>query len=106
MVTVCKADPILNEDGSETGLWHLAGEFCPEDQLHQICLVQFDRTPVGDAVAADNAYLYSNTESLGVCTVHTAPPEPEPELPPVVDPFDPSTWFPSTDPTQPSQDLP
>lgn len=106
VVTVCKADPILNEDGSETGLWHLAGEFCPEDQLHQICLVQFDRTPVGDAVAADNAYLYSNTESLGVCTVHTAPPEPEPELPPVVDPFDPSTWFPSTDPTQPSQDLP
>ena len=106
VVTVCKADPILNEDGSETGLWHLAGEFCPEDQLHQICLVQFDRTPVGDAVAADNAYLYSNAESLGVCTVHTAPPEPEPELPPVVDPFDPSTWFPSTDPTQPSQDLP
>ncbi len=104
VVTVCKADPILNEDGSETGLWHLAGEFCPEDQLHQICLVQFDRTPVGDAVAADNAYLYSNAESLGVCTVHTAPPEPE--LPPVVDPFDPSTWFPSTDPTQPSQDLP
>ena len=106
VVTVCKADPILNEDGSETGLWHLAGEFCPEDQFHQICLVQFDRTPVGDAVAADNAYLYSNAESLGVCTVHTAPPEPEPELPPVVDPFDPSTWFPSTDPTQPSQDLP
>ena len=106
VVTVCKADPILNEDGSETGLWHLAGEFCPEDQLHQICLVQFDRTPVGNAVAADNAYLYSNAESLGVCTVHTAPPEPEPELPPVVDPFDPSTWFPSTDPTQPSQDLP
>ena len=106
VVTLCKADPILNEDGSETGLWHLAGEFCPEDQLHQICLVQFDRTPVGDAVAADNAYLYSNAESLGVCTVHTAPPEPEPELPPVVDPFDPSTWFPSTDPTQPSQDLP
>ena len=104
VVTVCKADPILNEDGSETGLWHLAGEFCPEDQFHQICLVQFDRTPVGDAVAADNAYLYSNAESLGVCTVHTAPPEPE--LPPVVDPFDPSTWFPSTDPTQPSQDLP
>ena len=83
VVTVCKADPILNEDGSETGLWHLAGEFCPEDQLHQICLVQFDRTPVGNAVAADNAYLYSNAESLGVCTVHTAPPEPEPELPPV-----------------------
>ncbi len=106
VVTVCKVDPILNEDGSETGLWHLAGEFCPEDQFHQICLVQFDRTPVGDAVAADNAYLYSNAESLGVCTVHTAPPEPEPELPPVVDPFDPSTWFPSTDPTQPSQDLP
>ena len=106
VVTLCKADPILNEDGSETGLWHLAGEFCPEDQFHQICLVQFDRTPVGDAVAADNAYLYSNAESLGVCTVHTAPPEPEPELPPVVDPFDPSTWFPSTDPTQPSQDLP
>lgn len=106
VVTLCKADPILNEDGSETGLWHLAGEFCPEDQLHQICLVQFDRTPVGNAVAADNAYLYSNAESLGVCTVHTAPPEPEPELPPVVDPFDPSTWFPSTDPTQPSQDLP
>ena len=97
VVTVCKADPILNEDGSETGLWHLAGEFCPEDQFHQICLVQFDRTPVGDAVAADNAYLYSNAESLGVCTVHTAPPEPEPELPPV-DPEDPDA------PVQPDPD--
>lgn len=97
VVTVCKADPILNEDGSETGLWHLAGEFCPEDQLHQICLVQFDRTPVGVAVAADNAYLYSNAESLGVCTVHTAPPEPEPELPPV-DPEDPDA------PVQPDPD--
>ena len=97
VVTVCKADPILNEDGSETGLWHLAGEFCPEDQLHQICLVQFDRTPVGNAVAADNAYLYSNAESLGVCTVHTAPPEPEPELPPV-DPEDPDA------PVQPDPD--
>ena len=97
VVTLCKADPILNEDGSETGLWHLAGDFCPEDQLHQICLVQFDRTPVGDAVAADNAYLYSNAESLGVCTVHTAPPEPEPELPPV-DPEDPDA------PVQPDPD--
>ena len=97
VVTVCKADPILNEDGSETRLWHLAGEFCPEDQLHQICLVQFDRTPVGNAVAADNAYLYSNAESLGVCTVHTAPPEPEPELPPV-DPEDPDA------PVQPDPD--
>ena len=81
VVTMCKASPILAADGSETGLWHLAGEYCPEDQLVQFSLVQYDRTPVGNAVAGDNAYLYSTIEAEGSCTVHTTAPIPDPEVP-------------------------
>ena len=81
VVTMCKASPILAADGSETGLWHLAGEYCPEDQLVQFSLVQYDRTPVGNAVAGDNAYLYSTIEAKGSCTVHTTAPIPDPEVP-------------------------
>lgn len=77
VVTLCKGDPILNEDGSETGTWHIANEYCPADQLMQVCLAQYDRTPIGSAVAADQAYLYSTIEAAGTCTMHSAPAVPD-----------------------------
>lgn len=80
VVTVCLDDPILDADGNPTGLYHIAGPYCPEESLKQICLPDFERTQIGTATAADNMYRKSVVESYGICTVHTAPPvvaEPE-----------------------------
>ena len=92
---VCIDDPILDENGQPTGLYHLAGEFCPEESRQFISLLNYTREGVSASVAVtDNAYTVSHITALGTCTVHTtAQPEP-PEVTerPEIDPFDPSTW--------------
>lgn len=98
VVTVCTDCPILDANGNETGLYHIAGPYCPVESQKQICLPNYDRNQVGSATAQDNMYRLSVVESYGTCTVHTTPavvdPDPtDPEQP--VDPTDP------TDPTNP-----
>ncbi len=94
-VQVCTDCPILNEDGTETGLYHLAGEFCPEESIITVSLLNYERESVGGAVAEDNIYLLSYTEAAGPCTTHTevTPPAYDPST---FNPLDPNTW--PTDP--------
>ena len=103
LVTVCLDCPILNDDGSETGLYHIAGPYCPEESLQQICLPDYEREQVGTAVADDNLYRKSVVESYGTCTVHTQAPV-EPEVP--VDPNNPTDPADPEDPNSPDSSNP
>ncbi len=94
VVTVCTECPVLKEDGSSTGLYHLAGEFCPEESKQQVCLPSFGREQLGSAVAGDAQWDYEAAIAHGPCTLHTEAP------PPVVDPTDPNNPIPY-DPTDP-----
>lgn len=107
MAEVCTTDPILNENGEQTGRYHLAGEFCPEVEVGSdgadtkgkisISVLDLRREYVGGVIPEDNAYLLSALESAGVCTVHTEEIEVEPQ------PYDPSNFSiidPSTWPTR------
>ena len=79
---ICLDDPILDAEGKETGKYHLAGEYCPEESVKEICLLDYNRESVGGATAKDNAYLFTGTEGMETCTVHTG----------MINPFDPETW--------------
>lgn len=92
---VCVDDPVLDENGQPTGLYHLAGEFCPEESRQLVSLLDYTREGVSASVAVqDNAYTLSHMTALGTCTVHTTEQEAPPEetVRPEIDPFDPSTW--------------
>ncbi len=97
VVTVCKDSPILDSDGNPTGLYHIAGPYCPQESLMQMCLPDYDREQIGTATAEDNMYRKSVVEFYGPCTVHTAPPV-------VVEPENPGTEHPGgpTDPNDPN----
>ena len=106
VITVCTDSPILKDDGSETGLYHIAGPYCPAESLKEICLPNYEREQIGTAVAQDEIYRLSAVEAYGPCTVHTEAPVVEP--PEIVDPPDPydpmNPWAPvdPVDPTDPS----
>ena len=100
VVTVCLDDPILDADGNETGLYHEAGPYCPEESLKQVCYPDYNRESVAGAVARDEEYRYSTVMAAGPCTVHTEPEvvEPDPNDPNMtLDPNDPN----HTDPNDP-----
>ena len=125
VVTVCLDSPVLKEDGTPTGLYHLAGEFCPEESRQEVCLPNFNREQIGSAVAGDSGWDFA-AAGLEACTVHTEeqPPVEDPVNPddpvipgipdfpitdypipggPVTDPVDPPGL---TDPTDPGPDVP
>ena len=103
VVTVCVDCPILDADGNATGLYHIAGPYCPEESLVQMCLPDYEREAVGSAVAQDDIYRKSVVEGYGLCTVHTEPAvvEPDPDQP--IDPTDPDDPNAPTDPSDPNQ---
>ena len=80
VITICLDSPIRNEDGSSTGLYHQAGEFCPEESRKEVCLPNFNREQVGSAVAGDANWDFASASDHGMCTVHTEarPPEEPP----------------------------
>ena len=92
VVSVCVDDPVLDEDGEPTGLYHEAGPYCPEESIQQVCLPDYEREPVGGVVAGDEKYRYAHLEEYGLCTVHAEEPEPEP------DPNDPNLNLDPNDP--------
>lgn len=104
MAEICTADPILNEDGTPTGRYHLAGEFCPEvsvapdgtDTLGRIsvAVLNLEREYVGNVSPEDNIYLLSAMEEAGTCQIHSTeiPEDPEPYDPSVFDITNPATW--------------
>ena len=77
-VRICTDSPILKADGTPTGYYRLAGEFCPEESVKTVTLVDYERelaTPnvsVGDQMALLNTYQTQET-----CDVHTAEPPPK-----------------------------
>jgi penicillin-binding protein 1A len=74
LVSVCTDSPILDSDGDPTGLYHIAGPYCPEDSLTRMCLPDYVREHIGTATAQDERYRKSVVESYGTCTVHTEAP--------------------------------
>ena len=95
VVTVCTDCPVLNEDGTETGLYYLAGEFCPEESKKEICLPNYGREQIGSAVAGDGQWDYAAATAVGTCTLHTS------EYVPPVDPNNPFDPFNPFDPNNP-----
>jgi len=85
---VCMDSPVLDEEGNETGFYHLAGEFCPEESKKEVAYLNYDRQDIGGAVTADTPYLYLSVETTEPCDVHTEETMDDPEI----DIFDPSTW--------------
>jgi penicillin-binding protein 1A len=90
VVTVCKDSPVLNAEGVATGLYHLAGEYCPEESRMTVNALDYARQAVGSAVAADEQYTLGHAQAQGACTVHTTPPVTQPEFPELIDPDDPN----------------
>ena len=89
-VTICLDDPVLDENEQPTGMYHLAGQFCPEESKKEVNLLSYDRQDVGGAVANDSEYLCIAAENMESCTVHTD--SFLGGLFPGFDPLDPSTW--------------
>jgi len=98
VVKVCLDCPILKEDGSETGMYHIAGPYCPEESQKEMCLPDYVRERIGTAVAQDELYRKSVVESYGPCTIHT---ESVVEPPPTVEPGGPDSSGHPTDPEDP-----
>lgn len=104
MVTVCTADPILNEAGEPTGRFHLAGEFCPDSTVGpdgsetagrvSVAVLALEREYVGGVYPEDNGYVLSALEEAGTCQVHSTaiPIEPTPYDPSSFDITNPATW--------------
>ncbi len=89
-ITVCTEDPILDASGNPTGLYYMAGEFCPEESCKTVYMVNYDRQLPIQVPVSDSMYLMSYYEGLErtECSVHLTPPETED---PDVDPDDPNT---------------
>ena len=95
VITVCVDSHILDANGKETGMYHLAGEYCPEESKKQVSMLDYTRKNIGGATTRDSVFLLSNAKGLETCAVHTAPPVVEPEIPQIpegFDPTDPNTW--------------
>ena len=79
-VKVCTDSPILKADGSPTGLYHLAGEFCPEESVKEITMVDYQRELANSSVSVGDQYallsFYDNLSDPN-CDVHTTEPPPE-----------------------------
>jgi len=90
-LTVCKDCPVLDAEGTPTGLYRLAGDYCPEQSLMKVNLLDYSRQAVGSAVASDEKYTLSHTQIQGTCDIHTTPPVVEPSFPGnLIDPDDPN----------------
>ena len=100
-VEVCTGSAaLLRYDGKESGVYHLAGEHCPEESVITIGMLDHTRLYVDDKVVPrDDVYLYQNLllmENGGLCDVHLAPYDPS-----IFDPLLPETYPPAGDPDYP-----
>lgn len=67
-VEVCtESTAILRYDGKDSGVYHLAGEHCPEESRKVIGLLEHERIRVLDTVTTrDDVYLKSYLDTLGI----------------------------------------
>ena len=90
VVTICVDDPVLDEEGNQTGLYHEAGPTCLEASLRQVCYPDYERASVAGVVAADEQYRYATAIQIGLCTVHGGETPLDPDDPNMtLDPDDP-----------------
>ena len=104
VIKVCVDSPIFKEDGSESGAYHKAGPYCPEESLKEICYPDYEREQIGSAAAKDAGWRFGAAADLAECDVHTEEPvqEPDPNDPEnPVGPLDPSNPGGVTDPNAP-----
>lgn len=84
-VQVCIDSPITDANGAPTGRYHKAGEFCPEESIRTVYMVDHVRELADPSVSVRDAdALLSWYDSLGDaqgCHVHTGIPEPTPPEP-------------------------
>ena len=77
-VQICMDSPILKADGTPTGYYHKAGEFCPEESVKTVTVVDYDRQLAAPNVSVgDQMALLSSFEKVEVCDVHTTEPPPD-----------------------------
>ena len=120
-VQICTDSPIMNYYGNPSGYYRLAGEFCPEESVKTVTLVDYQRELATASVwVGDQWALLSSYQGTGfsTCDVHTtAPPDEDDEPiepdeptesdpPPVVTPpyVTPSTTPPVSESDQPPDD--
>ena len=107
-VEICMDSPILDGNGEATSRYHLAGEFCPEESVRTIYMVEYERelaTPnlhIGDANALVSWY-DSIPEEKRYCYVHGEGWEPSPEPTESMDPLPGVTDDPFGPPVPPEQ---
>jgi len=112
LILVCTDDPIFKPDGSSTGTYHLAGEFCPEESRREVAVLDYERKPLRESDATfyrnvrDNDYLKITVEEAETCSLHLTPlitepvpfnindplTWPSPAEDPFFNPADPTTW--------------
>ncbi len=104
-VKVCTADPIVNEEtGEETGRYRLAGEFCPEDTVKEVGVLDYYREGAAAMTGtSDSGALLSSYKQEDTCHVHDENWTPGEEG--RFDPDDPTTW-PVDDPDDPEPPVP
>jgi len=91
VIKLCKESPILNPDETETGMYHQANEFCPEESVWEVCLPRYERPLLENIFANDEMYTLRDVTGFGTCTVHD-----QIEIP-GIDPNNPFPWFPDFD---------
>ena len=95
-VEICLDAPFLDADGNPNGMYHLAGEFCPEESRRTVSILDITREGAAAAVTVrDNQFTTGHLEALGeaaYCDVHTTAQVPEPTEKPPIDPMDYTTW--------------
>ena len=101
-VKVCVDSPVNNAKGEPIGRYHLAGEFCPEESVQTVYMVDFQREQVGSTSVGDSTALVGWYEYLGeegrYCDVHTSEPVPSDPVP-SDDPWGQPSDDPSAQPT-------
>ena len=95
-VEICLDAPFVGADGTPNGMYHLAGEYCPEESRRTVSILDITREGAAAAVSVrDNQFTTGHIAALGdaaYCDVHTTPQAPEPTERPAIDPTDPTTW--------------
>lgn len=98
-----RGQPGEQRQGEPIGRYHLAGEFCPEESVQTVYMVDFQREQVGSTHVGDSDALVGWYEYLGeegrYCHVHTSEPVPSEEPIPSDDPFVEPTDDPFVEPT-------
>ena len=95
-VEICLEAPFLDAEGNPNGMYHLAGEFCPEESRRTVSILNITREGAAAAVEVrDNQFTTGHITALGeaaVCDVHTTETPAGPTERPPIDPMDYTTW--------------